>query len=48
MIGICVVIVTAFFLGYWDGRRVGWTHGYNTGYQDGHSDGLEQKSLNND
>lgn len=41
--GICLLIVT-FFIGYWDGRREGWSNGYNAGWQDG----LEQKSFNND
>lgn len=44
MIGIGVVITIAFFLGYWDGRRAGWTNGYNIGYQDGHKEGLSQKT----
>lgn len=42
------LLVIMFLMGYWEGRRAGWTHGYNIGYQDGHSDGLEQKSLNDD
>lgn len=40
---VCLLVVM-FLMGYWDGRRDGWSNGYNAGWQDG----LEQKSFNND
>lgn len=48
IIGIGIVIIITFFLGYLDGAHTGWSKGYNNGWKDGYNEGLSQKKYNHD
>lgn len=35
MIGVVVLIIISWAIGYAEGRHIGWSKGYNNGWEDG-------------